>query len=94
MDIFFANTRPGKIVTHGDIRFELPILYFRDDLFMLYFTANAKKIRAITPSNKLHPVIMPNGKAIIIEDDAMPFEGYIGQDREAKHTTEYTGQER
>ena len=65
MDNFFANTRPGKEVTYGEISFELPILYFRDDFFMLYFTANAKEVKSIMPSNKLYPVIMPNGKAII-----------------------------
>ena len=65
MDTFFANTRPGKEVTYGEITFELPILYFRYDFFGLYFTANAEKVSAIMPSNRLYPVTMPNGKAII-----------------------------
>ncbi len=65
MDNFFSNTRPGKEVTYDKATFELPILYLRDDFFGLYFTANAKKVREIMPSDKLYPVIMPNGRAVI-----------------------------
>ncbi len=65
MTAFFSNTRPGKSVTYNDATFELPILYFRDDFFGLYFTADFKKVKAIMPSDNLHPVILPNGRAII-----------------------------
>jgi hypothetical protein len=43
----------------------LPILYYRDDFFVLYFTANIKKVIEILPSTNLYPVMMPNGRAII-----------------------------
>ena len=62
---FFAGTRPGQTVTHGGATFELPILYRRDDLFGLYFTGDADKIQARLPSNRLHPVRLPNGRAIV-----------------------------
>lgn len=65
MKSFFRNTRPGKNVTYGMANFDLPILYFRDDFFGLYFTADLDKVQAIMPSKNLHPVVMPNGKAII-----------------------------
>ncbi|MDA8137556.1 MAG: acetoacetate decarboxylase family protein [Desulfobacteraceae bacterium] len=63
---FFENTRPGRQVTHGQATFDLPILYFRDDFFGLYFTADFKKVKAIMPSERLHPLKMPNGRAIIV----------------------------
>ena len=44
---------------------ELPILYYHDDFFALYFTANIKKVSEIVPSANLYPVRMPNGRAII-----------------------------
>ena len=65
MNHFFDETRPGQTITHGDVTFELPILYFRDDFFGLYFTADARKVRAIMPSDRLFPVILPNGRAIV-----------------------------
>lgn len=65
MNNFFANTRPGKKVTYGELTFELPILYFRNDFFWLAFTANANKVRSIMPSNNLYPVTIPNRKAVV-----------------------------
>ena len=62
---FFSNTRPGKTVTWGSATFELPILYYRDDLFGLYFTGDAKKIRELMPSDQMHPILLPNGRAIV-----------------------------
>jgi hypothetical protein len=62
---FFSNTRPGTNVTYNKATFDLPILYFRDDFFGLYFTADYKKVKAIMPSENLHPLIMPNGRAVI-----------------------------
>lgn len=62
---FFAMTRPGREVIHGQAAFELPILYFRDDFFGLYFTADFVKVKAIMPSDRLHPLRMPNGKAVM-----------------------------
>ena len=62
---FFAGTRPGVTVTRGGATFELPILYFRDDAFALFFTADYAKVKAAMPSEKLFPVAMPGGKALI-----------------------------
>jgi len=64
MENFFKDARPGKEVTYGSATFELPILYQRDDFFGLYFTADAKKVAAILPTDKLHPVVLPNGRAV------------------------------
>lgn len=63
---FFLNTRPGKTVTHGDATFDLPILYFRDDFFGLYFSADYQKVKAIMPTKNLHPLMMPSGRAVIV----------------------------
>jgi hypothetical protein len=62
---FFSNTRPGKKIILDEKVVELPILYYRDDFFVLYFTANTKKVFEILPSANLYPVMMPNGRAII-----------------------------
>ena len=62
---FFESARPGTMASYGSAEFELPILYFRDDFFALYFAADAKKIRRHMPSDNLHPVLLPNGKAVV-----------------------------
>lgn len=65
MTDFFNNTRPGETVTCKKTTFELPILYFKDDFFGLYFTADFRKVKAIMPSDRLHPLMLPNGRAVI-----------------------------
>ncbi|HOD13162.1 MAG TPA: acetoacetate decarboxylase family protein [Spirochaetota bacterium] len=65
MQGFFAGTRPGKKAKYGKAAFDLPILYLRDDFFGLYFTADPKKVKGILPSDRMHPVTMPNGRAIV-----------------------------
>jgi len=62
---FFKNCRPGNSVTHGATTFELPILYMRDDYFSLYYSIDKKKAMELMPSDNLHPVTLPNGRAII-----------------------------
>jgi len=64
-DQFFSQILSKTIRTYGQATFELPIYYLRDDFFGLFFTANADKISAILPSPNLHPIILPNGKAMI-----------------------------
>lgn len=65
MKPFFSNARPGKEVILNEQAIELPILYYRDDFFALYFTADMEKVIKILPSTNLHPVMMPNGRAIV-----------------------------
>jgi hypothetical protein len=65
MGAFFASARPGTEVTLGGETVELPILYFRDDAFGLFFTAKASKARAALPSDQLHPVQLPGGRALV-----------------------------
>ncbi|MDJ0720600.1 MAG: acetoacetate decarboxylase family protein [Desulfobacterales bacterium] len=65
MKPFFSNTRPGKEIILNENIVELPILYYRDDFFVLYFTGNTKKMIEMLPSENLYPVVMPNGKALI-----------------------------
>ena len=62
---FFENTRPGRQVTYGQATFDLPILYFRDDFFGLYFSATFKAVKEIMPSHNLHPLMLPNGRAVV-----------------------------
>jgi hypothetical protein len=56
MTPFFPPTNARKTVTHGKLSFELPILYFRDDAFGLFFTADP---------HRLHPVRLSAKKAIV-----------------------------
>ncbi len=65
MTTFFASTRPGTEVTLLGKTYELPILYFRDDCFGLFFPADARKVRAALPSDRLHPVRLPGGRALV-----------------------------
>lgn len=66
MSNFFATTRPGHEVTHGSATFELPILYYRDDAFAAFFTCDARVARSMCPSDRLHPVTLPGGKALVV----------------------------
>lgn len=62
---FFSSTRPGeKVDLHGR-ELELPALYFRDDLFMLFLTADPGKVKALMPSDNLYPVLMPRGRTLL-----------------------------
>ena len=62
---FFHGTRPGNSVKYGKTTFELPILYLREDFFGLYYSIDKKKVKEIMPSDKLYPIILPNGRAVI-----------------------------
>jgi hypothetical protein len=62
---FFASSGPKRSVTHGRASFELPILYFRDDCFGLFFGADFDRVRAALPSDRLHPVRLLDGRAIV-----------------------------
>jgi len=65
MNEFFAGARPGVQASFEDASFELPILYFRDDLFVMFFTADLEKVRAAMPSGRLHPVTFFGNKALV-----------------------------
>ncbi len=65
MKPFFAGTRPGKPMTVGGEKFELPILYFRDDAFALFYTADPVKVKALLPSDRLYPVTLSKKKALL-----------------------------
>lgn len=66
MQTFFSSSKPVRKVTYGKATFDLPILYHRDDAFALYFTATYDKVKAAMPSDKLHPVVLPAKKAIVV----------------------------
>ncbi len=65
MKTFFGNSKSVNTVTHGKATFDLPILYHRDDAFALYFTANYEKVKAVMPSDKLYPVVLPGNRAVM-----------------------------
>ena len=54
-----------KDVNAGDCSFRLPILYFREDSFVLFFTADEEKVRALLPVETLYPVVVSKGRAVI-----------------------------
>lgn len=64
MKPFFADAGPRKTVTAGGQKFELPILYFRDDAFALFYTADPDKLKALLPSDRLFPVTLSKKKAL------------------------------
>jgi hypothetical protein len=65
MSGFFESAKPVRTVTHGKATFQLPILYFRDDFFALFFSADPKRIRAVMPSSRLHPVLLNARRAMV-----------------------------
>ncbi|MBW2455525.1 MAG: acetoacetate decarboxylase family protein [Deltaproteobacteria bacterium] len=65
MSRFFDDARDTTSVTHGSASFELPIRYYRDDCFMLFFSADADAVRATLPSDDLHPVTLFGGRATV-----------------------------
>lgn len=65
MTPFFPATSDSKTVTYGKLSFDLPILYFRDDAFALFFTADRKKVTSFMPSHRLHPVLLSARKAMV-----------------------------
>ena len=62
---FFSRTRPGEKLKIGNLSVELPILYLRDDLFTAFFTCSLKRVREILPSEKLKPVSLGLGRAVV-----------------------------
>ncbi|MBN2224607.1 MAG: acetoacetate decarboxylase family protein [Deltaproteobacteria bacterium] len=64
MKSFFSGTRPGKPTTVGGEKFDLPILYYRDDAFALFYTAEVEKVAALMPSDKLHPIVLWGKRAL------------------------------
>jgi hypothetical protein len=65
MASFFDNTRPAKKISIGENTYDLPILYKRDDFMGLYYTADANRVKSILPTPRLHPITLPNGRAIV-----------------------------
>lgn len=62
---FFESAGPGRTITHGKATFSIPIHYYRDDLFALFFSADPERVRALMPSERLHPVALPGGRAMV-----------------------------
>jgi len=62
---FFDGTRPGTAVRHGEAAFDLPILYFRDDCFGLFYAADEDRARRLMPSGRLHPVRLGLGRTLV-----------------------------
>lgn len=65
MNSFFAENTQTKTVTHGVATFDLPVNYYRDDLSLLFYTADLEKVMEIMPSDNLHPVCLPGGKSLV-----------------------------
>ena len=63
---FFDGTRPGRTVRARAADVELPVLYFRDDSFGALFSAELEALRAVMPSDKLHPVpTLQRGRGLV-----------------------------
>jgi hypothetical protein len=63
---FFNWTGPtAKGVDVGSAQVDLPIMYYRDDSFMSIFSAAYEPVRALLPSQELHPVTLPDGRATV-----------------------------
>lgn len=64
-DAFFNGTRPGEQVALGGNSAELPILYFRDDLFAIFVPCSLARVREILPTDRLKPVSLGGGRAVV-----------------------------
>lgn len=80
MSAFFPGSYPQSTVTHGVARFDLPIRYFRDDCFVLFFSADYEAIKTRMPSDRMHPVTVGPGRAVLaiaafnyIDNDIGPY---------------------
>jgi hypothetical protein len=62
MNSFFSQVRSFKKVRIKKSSFELPILYFRDDNFVLIFSADERKVLEILPTSSLYPVRVGGGR--------------------------------
>lgn len=65
MPSFFDSAVARTSVTHKSATFELPIHYYRDDAFVLMYSADLAAVRAELPSDKLHPVLIAPGRAVV-----------------------------
>lgn len=65
MTDFFMDCRPGKRETRGKATFDLPILYFRDDAFLLFYTADYERARQLMPSDRLYPVMVSPKRTLL-----------------------------
>ena len=64
---FFNWTGPiSKGVQAGSARIDLPVKYYREDSFMALFPAAYEPTQALLPSQDLHPVKLPGGRAVVM----------------------------
>ncbi|BAT71271.1 hypothetical protein TST_0463 [Thermosulfidibacter takaii ABI70S6] len=64
MDGFFDKIISYK-VTYDTVSFELPILYFREDSFLLFFSASLDKVKSLMPCKDLYPVPLNKNRAVV-----------------------------
>ena len=62
---FFDGARPGRSVRADGTSFELPILYSRDDAFLAFHTADRDRVKSLMPTDTLHPLRAPGGRALV-----------------------------
>ncbi len=62
---FFAGAGAPQTVDIRMTEIELPILYHRTDCSFGVFSADLDATRAVLPSDRLHPVTVPGGRAAI-----------------------------
>ncbi len=65
MSRFFDGARPGTQTACGTGSVEMPILYFRDDCFAAFFTADRRRVEALMPSTQLHPIRIRGGRVLL-----------------------------
>lgn len=65
-DDFFQWTGPVETgVDVGSAQVDVPAMYYRDDSFLGIFGADYVSVRALLPSDDLHPVTLPGGRATV-----------------------------
>ncbi len=65
MDSFYDQIIPEGKKRTGKYTIELPVLYFRDDAFILVFSADEERVRQDIPSDTLEPIRLRGGRCAI-----------------------------
>jgi hypothetical protein len=65
MNAFFAGATTSGTFACRDKTIALPIRYYRDDAFVLFFSADRRAVEATFPSRRLHAIPVSRGRVLL-----------------------------